>query len=110
MKAQTFLLLALALSGCGDSLKVEPFERCTVPAEHRDALLKFVIDCAKAANPMSDEEGEDLVQQCERTGAKAFETCETVYESLESESNWVPCSTKLSQQSQQKCQQRGWKP
>ena len=32
-----------------------------------DKALKFVVDCAKAANPLSDEEGEDLVAQCERT-------------------------------------------
>ena len=33
---------------------------------------KFIIDCAKAANPMSDEEGEDLVAQCERTATNLF--------------------------------------
>ena len=38
---------------------------------------KFIIDCAKAANPMSDEEGEDLVRQCEETSAHLF--CKKVY-------------------------------
>lgn len=27
---------------------------------------KFIVDCARAANPMSDEEGEDLVKECGR--------------------------------------------
>lgn len=43
-----------------------------------DKRAKFVIDCAKAANPMSDEEGEDLVLQCERTSNALF--CEYVKE------------------------------
>lgn len=37
---------------------------------------KFIIECAKAANPMSDEEGEDLVKECERTSFSLF--CESV--------------------------------
>lgn len=43
-----------------------------------DKRAKFIIDCAKAANPMSDEEGEDLVHQCERTSEDLF--CEHVKE------------------------------
>ena len=38
---------------------------------------KFIIDCARAANPMSDEEGEDLVKQCEKTSRNLF--CEKEY-------------------------------
>lgn len=33
---------------------------------------KFIVDCAKAANPMSDEEGEDLVRQCDITSKHLF--------------------------------------
>jgi len=33
---------------------------------------KFIINCAKAANPMSDEEGEDLVKQCAITAENLF--------------------------------------
>lgn len=40
---------------------------CEVPEK-----AKFILDCAKAANPMSDEEGEDLVIQCERTATSLF--------------------------------------
>ena len=43
-----------------------------------DKRAKFIIDCAKAANPMSDEEGEDLVLQCERTSNALF--CEYIKE------------------------------
>lgn len=31
-----------------------------------EARAEFIIDCARAANPMSDEEGEDLVKECGR--------------------------------------------
>lgn len=37
----------------------------------------FILNCAKAANPMSDEEGEDLVKQCEDTSKNIF--CEKIY-------------------------------
>lgn len=43
-----------------------------------DKRARFIIDCAKAANPMSDEEGEDLVLQCDRTSRVLF--CEEVKE------------------------------
>jgi hypothetical protein len=41
-------------------------------------IAQFVIDCAKAANPLSDEEGEDLVKQCERTAVNTFCTSTSV--------------------------------
>ena len=40
---------------------------------------KFIIECARAANPMSDEEGEDLVAQCEITSSRLF--CTRIYQS-----------------------------
>lgn len=35
-------------------------------------LSRAVIECAQAANPMSDEEGEDLVAQCEETMRRTY--------------------------------------
>lgn len=43
-----------------------------------DKRAEFIINCAKAANPMSDEEGEDLVLQCQRTSRDLF--CDEVKE------------------------------
>ena len=43
-----------------------------------DKRAEFILNCAKAANPMSDEEGEDLVIQCERTSRNLF--CDEVKE------------------------------
>lgn len=44
---------------------------------NKDKIAKFIIDCAKAANPMSDEEGEDLVAECRKTGIQLF--CEITF-------------------------------
>ena len=38
--------------------------------EDKAKLSEFVLTCAKNANPLSDEEGEDLVKQCEKTGRR----------------------------------------
>jgi len=46
--------------------------------KNNDKRAEFIINCAKAANPMSDEEGEDLVEQCQRTSYDLF--CEEVKE------------------------------
>ena len=46
--------------------------------KNNDKRAEFILNCAKAANPMSDEEGEDLVKQCEKTSYDLF--CEYVKE------------------------------
>lgn len=43
----------------------------------------FIINCAKAANPMSDEEGEDLVKECNKVSYQLF--CETTIEPYKNE-------------------------
>lgn len=44
---------------------------------NKEKQAKFIIKCAEAANPRSDEEGEDLVEQCEMTSYNLF--CEKEY-------------------------------
>ena len=49
-----------------------------------EVFAKYVVECAKAANPLSDEEGEDLVLQCERTMRRALcQTKETTVEMID---------------------------
>lgn len=38
----------------------------------QEKRAQFIVDCARAANPMSDEEGEDLVAQCEKTSTNLY--------------------------------------
>lgn len=68
--------IMFCFGGCSKSQEIESYEKhqC-VNKEDRAALAKFIIECSKAANPLSDEEGEDLVAQCERTGERTL--CET---------------------------------
>ena len=42
----------------------------------KEKFAKFIVDCAAAANPHSDEEGEDLVRECRLAGHSIF--CESV--------------------------------
>ncbi len=59
-------LLALALLVVGGCVAREPSNwevRCVEPGPEAAACM---IECARAANPMSDEEGEDLVAECAR--------------------------------------------
>lgn len=84
------LFLALALVGC-ESTAIQPSMRpsCSSTAD-RQALADFIISCSTAANPLSDEEGEDLVAQCEQTGIRTL--CPTVKHCWrESGMSWEPC-------------------
>lgn len=63
------LLVALAtLAGCEGPPRVYEERKpvCDTP-ELREKVAEYTVACAKAANPMSDEEGEDLVAECRRS-------------------------------------------
>jgi hypothetical protein len=108
----TVLGVALLTLGCTETwdVQVSPFEDCEVPPDKTERLLQFVVACAEAANPKSDEEGEDLVSQCERTGGRALQVCTTVFKANErGDYNWVPCSKLLSSRMQHACISAGWR-
>ena len=62
------IVAVLALAACEDVKKVSSKTEIV----DSDKAARFIVDCAKAANPMSDEEGEDLVYQCELTAKKIY--------------------------------------
>ena len=68
------VVAAVCWNGCGGNTKplTDGYIRgvYNVPPERREQFAAFVIDCSTAANPHSDEEGEDLVIQCEQTGRR----------------------------------------
>ena len=37
-----------------------------------DKQAKFILGCNKTANPMSDEEGEDLVHECHKVSKQLY--------------------------------------
>jgi len=57
------LITLLLVAGCSDN--VVPRQFCS--EEQRKEASNFVILCAEAANPMSDEEPEDMLIQCQKT-------------------------------------------
>ncbi len=82
-KIQTTILAGIsifALFLLGEFLdgKTKPKWRWQQICKNTDKRAKFIIDCARAANPMSDEEGEDLVKQCDSSSQHLF--CEYVKE------------------------------
>lgn len=103
MKYLAISLLALTV-GCN----TYNVERKCLPDETRQAeRAKFVIKCAVAANPMSDEEGEDLVAECLDSADEIF--CSRVWAVSKDGSgwHWVPCQH-ASQRAQYACRQAGW--
>lgn len=67
-------LIALACSPRPVPLEYHHAGKRVLEGVHRAQAAQFVIDCARAANPHSDEEGEDLVAQCEHTSRNFFTT------------------------------------
>lgn len=57
------LVLVIALVACE---RVGPVMVADCEANGAE-LADRIIECSRAANPMADEEGEDLVRQCEKT-------------------------------------------
>jgi len=39
-------------------------------ASEKEKLADWTLRCIERGNPMSDEEGEDLVEQCEESGVR----------------------------------------
>jgi len=78
VKPSPALLAALLLVGCSTEYFTTWEPRCTT-ADERERLAKFVIDCSAAANPKSDEEGEDLVAECLRSGITVICPYRTVH-------------------------------
>ena len=64
------LLALFLLLGCENEFRTR-FEPDCQEAAERERFAKLIVDCTAAGNPKSDEEGEDLVAQCESTARRA---------------------------------------
>jgi hypothetical protein len=70
---KALLPLLMLLSGCPAPRQPSYYSYSSeLQQEDRDKAAAFVVACASAANPRSDEEGEDLVEQCEQTAMSMF--------------------------------------
>jgi hypothetical protein len=59
------IISIILLAGCTDRERSIVEHRCEFIKVEK--LMSAVNSCVKFGNPMSDEEGEDLVSQCEQT-------------------------------------------
>lgn len=71
LAAVVLMLQAMCITGCSRPESVHTEQDC---AQEKS---KFILECAVAANPKSDEEGEDLVAQCEQTAERLFKSLAT---------------------------------
>lgn len=106
MNKVSLALVAVLLAGCDEGKPVVRYgEICGNDTAERRA--QFVLDCAAAANPLSDEEGEDLVAQCQATAdAMLCKRGWYVYQ-------WgqrVPCDEATLVELVQACTAEGWTP
>lgn len=65
MTSHLSVLCILVFSGCDQTPQFGAERECV--ESDRAAANAAIIACAEAANPKSDEEGEDLVAECRRT-------------------------------------------
>lgn len=71
-KITTLLLLTTTLTfGC-DKVTLHSGQTLNGSKEAAD----FIIECSKVSNTRSDEEGEDVVAQCEQTARNLYESTE----------------------------------
>ncbi len=66
----TICLLALTFACADYPPSLSSITVCDSQTAERRA--EFIVQCSTAANPHSDEEGEDLVSQCEKTAKNLF--------------------------------------
>jgi hypothetical protein len=66
-----FILAVLTLS-CEREVTYTRESSHKIGADFRERAAAFILQCATAANPHSDEEGEDLVRQCEYTATRLY--------------------------------------
>jgi len=66
------VLFVLCLAVACEPDGVQVGTQCVTDRSLRAEATRFIVDCAAAANPKSDEEGEDLVDACARSALDWF--------------------------------------
>lgn len=64
------LLMIVTFFGCNEPgpPRLNYHKECT--PEQTEKLSTWILECIKNANPLSDEDPEDWISQCERTGKR----------------------------------------
>jgi len=67
------ILCMICLAGCGDNAtRGRVVYRPRIPEENVEKAAAYITEWCEAANPKSDEEGEDLLEQAEETSMKLY--------------------------------------
>jgi len=66
------LIIIGFLVGCGNDENSTSKPCYAMPDSLKSDYRSWLISCIEKGNPLSDEEPEDLVLQCEKTGIRAF--------------------------------------
>ncbi len=100
------LFCLFVLLGCEETRRGVTLDHLDCP----DALAAAVLACIEKGNPMSDEEGEDLVRQCESTFKHIL--CKPVMgvRMKRQYAPYVPCLKVRDPLSVQACIDAGWRP
>lgn len=77
MSIRIMLLALVALSSCSSREAVLHIRHCETPTDEHRA---WVSQCIKDTNPMSDEDPEDMIEQCAATATHLF--CPLVKQAL----------------------------
>ena len=79
--------------GCTDKSLFQIDIDKEIPKASTSKAAEFILTCAKNANPLSDEEGEDLVKQCQYTAVELFGEKEFYF--CYSPNRWCAANTKV---------------
>ncbi len=66
--SKIYIIFCFVLLSCDSSPNIKYRNKCTYDTGYRE----WTLECIKNGNPMSDEEGEDLVLQCEESAKSLF--------------------------------------
>ncbi len=102
------VFLYALLLGCGKDthyVAANVYADCTVQDASRPALAEAIIACVKAGNPLSDEEGEDLVEQCHASMVSVL--CKNEWFYVREGYDRVLCS-RADAAGQKMCRDEGW--
>ena len=67
------ILCIICLAGCGDNYERGRVSyKSIIPEENVEKAAAHITEWCEAANPKSDEEGEDLLEQAEETAMKLY--------------------------------------